>query len=105
MTQSFKHRQIPAGNPVANILVVVVGAIVIAVSFVLGIVAFVALVAALVVMVAVIAIRVWWLNRRLGKRAKGDDPGAPIPRSDPTVIEGEYRIVSGEGGRKPADRT
>ena len=46
MTQHFKHRQFPAGNPLANALVVVIGAIVIAVSLVLGVVAFVALASA-----------------------------------------------------------
>ena len=66
MTQQFRHRQFSAGNPLANALVVVVGAVVIGVSFVLGIVAFVALASAVLVLGAIIGVRVWWLNRKLG---------------------------------------
>ncbi len=63
MTQQLKQRQFPAGNPLANALVVVVGVLVIAVSFVLGLVA---LVATAIVLAAIIGVRVWWLKRKFG---------------------------------------
>jgi hypothetical protein len=103
VTQQFKHRQFPAGNPLANALVVVVGAIVIAVSFVLGIVAFVALATALVVMAAIIGVRVWWLNRRLGGRKGSHADRNGGSATGKTVIEGEYRVVGSDADRDQSD--
>jgi protein-S-isoprenylcysteine O-methyltransferase Ste14 len=103
MSQQFKNRQHPAGNPLANILVVIVGAIVIGVSFVLGIVALIALASALVVLAAVIGVRLWWLNRRIrrqrGHSAKTSSPSA----TNSAVIEGEYRVVDAGKDSKPSD--
>lgn len=97
MTRSFKHRQFPASNPLANALVVVVGVLVIAVSFVLGLVAFVALLAAAIVLAAIIGIRVWWLNRKLATGAKRRVKQAGDSASGAEIIEGEFRVV--EHGR------
>ncbi len=103
MTQQFKQRQFPAGNPLANALVVVVGAVVIAISFVLGVVAFVALATALMVMAAIIGVRIWWLNRRRGggqRRHAGQNDGSA---TDNALIEGEYRVVDTDGDRDRTD--
>jgi protein-S-isoprenylcysteine O-methyltransferase Ste14 len=99
VTQHFKHRQFPAGNPLANVLVVVVGAVVIAVSFVVGVVAFVALASAVLVMAAIIGVRVWWLNRQMGTRRKNhvNQKGASSSRTE--IIEGEYRVVGPDKDR------
>lgn len=99
MTQQFKHRQFPAGNPLANALVIVVGVLVIAVSFVLGIVALVALIAAAVVMAAIIGVRVWWLNRKLGARQKSHVNQQGESATASKIIEGEFRVVGPEKDR------
>jgi len=103
VTQQFKQRQFPAGNPLANVLVVIVGAIVIAVSFVLGVVAFVALASALVVMAAIIGVRLWWLNRRLGGGRSGNVKQNSANATGKAVIEGEYRVEGTDTDRDQAD--
>ncbi len=96
MTQQFRHRQFPAGNPLANALVVIIGAVVIGVLFVLGVVAFVALATAVLVMGAIIGVRVWWLNRKLGAQQK--DPMTQNGRSATgnEIIEGEFRVIGSD---------
>lgn len=74
-----------AGNPIANIFVIVVGILAISVSIILGFFAFVVLGSIVLIMAAIIGIRVWWLNRQLrGRKPAGG------------VIEGEYRVVADE---------
>lgn len=102
MTQQLKQRQFPAGNPLANALVVVVGVLVIAVSFVLGLVALVALVTAAIVLAAIIGVRVWWLKRKLGagQNYTANHNGESATGSE--IIEGEFRVV---GPGKDRDST
>ena len=64
MKYSSLNRGIPAGNPIANALVVIVGALAIGASIVLGFFAFVILGSVILVLGAIIALRVWWFNRR-----------------------------------------
>ncbi len=87
---STPNRGFPAGNPLANALVVIVGVLAIAASVVVGFVAFVVLASIIFVMAAIIGIRVWWFNRKLAKRG-----GAASSRSPQTggVIEGEYHVI------------
>jgi uncharacterized membrane protein YphA (DoxX/SURF4 family) len=99
VTQQFKHRQFPAGNPLANALVVVVGAIVIALSFVLGVVAFVALAGAVLVMAAIIGVRVWWLNRKFGAHQKNHVNQKGNSATGAEIIEGEFRVVGPDKDR------
>ena len=103
MTQQFKHRQFPAGNPQANALVVVVGAIVIAVSFVLGVVAFVALASAILVMAAIIGVRVWWLSRKVGARQKYHVNQKGGQATGTEIIEGEFRVIGPDKDRESSD--
>ena len=94
MKNSFSERGIPAGTPMANALVVLVGALVIAASVVLGFVAFVVLGSIVLVLGAIVGLRVWWFNRKLQRGAQGrakQDTGAPGG-----VIEGEYHVVKGD---------
>ena len=88
------HRSgIPAGNPIANAVVVIVGMLTIAVSIVLGFFAFVALGAIVLVTAAVIGLRAWWFNQKL--RRQGSAKPRPAGRGDqPGVIEGEYRVLN-----------
>lgn len=91
MKYTFSNRGIPAGNPIANVFVVLVGALVIGVFVVLGFVAFVVLGAIVAVLASVVGLRVWWFNRKLKNQ---------VPRSSNNeqmgsggVIEGEFRVV------------
>ncbi len=87
---SSPNRGFPAGNPLANVLVVIVGALAIAASIVVGFVAFVVLASIILIMAAIIGIRVWWLNRKLAKGGKVPGSG---PRQKGGVIEGEYHVI------------
>lgn len=86
------HRGFPAGNPIANALVVIVGVLVIAASLVLGFFAFVVLAALALVFAAVIGIRVWWFNRKLAKAARADRRSSESTEAT-HVIEGEFHVV------------
>lgn len=85
------QRGLPAGNPIANALVVIVGALAIGASVVLGFFAFVVLGSILLVLGAIIGLRVWWFNRKL-RRDLGGEPAAEL-RTRLDVIEGEYTVV------------
>lgn len=95
MNQQFRHRQFPAGNPLANALVVIVGGLAIGVAVVLGFVAFMALASILLVFGAIVGIRVWWMNRRLRRQQRGAGKGSTDSPNEVSVIEGEYRVVTG----------
>ncbi len=89
MRYSFVNRGFPAGNPIANALVIVVGALVIAASIVVGFFAFLALAAALLVMAAVVGIRLWWFNRKLARKPASGSGSGRVERT----IEGEYVVI------------
>lgn len=92
MTQGSTNQGFPAGNPIANVLVIIVGALAIGASIVLGFFAFVVLSCVILIMAAVIGIRLWWFKRNLPQAPPGSagpaDSGAPGG-----VIEGEYSVV------------
>jgi hypothetical protein len=88
------HRGIPVGNPIANALVVIVGALAIGASIVLGFVAFVVLGSIVLVLGAIISLRVWWFNRKLKQQAGTQPP--PSRAQGQRVIEGEYHVVKGD---------
>lgn len=91
MKYSSSNRGLPAGNPIANLFVVIAGALIIAVSVVLGFVAFVVLGSVIAIFAAVIGLRVWWFNRKLRKQGGGAPPNGRTQSS--TYIEGEYKVV------------
>ena len=64
----YKSRH-PRGNPIANALVVIVGALAIGASSCSGFFAFVVLGSIVLVLGAIIALRVWWFNRKLQKQS------------------------------------
>jgi len=94
MKYSSTNSGFPAGNPIANALVVIVGALAIGASLVLGFFAFVVLGSIILVLGSIVAIRVWWFNRKLAREAGKQPP----PQSQQTggVIEGEYHVVKGD---------
>ncbi len=93
MRNSSMKNSFPAGNPIANVLVVIAGALVIGASIVLGFFAFIALSGVVLVAAAIIGVRVWWLKRKIqaGQTAESSRQRKPPP---PGVIEGEYQVVS-----------
>ena len=93
----YKNRQLPAGNPLANAIVVVVGVLAIGLSLLLGVVVFVALASLFLVLAAIVGIRLWWARRKL-RKAGGQRSQAGID-----VIEGEFRVVSRELPRTSRD--
>ena len=100
MRYSYIKKDFPAGNPIANVLVIIAGALVIGISIVLGFVALVALSAVVLVSAAVIGIRVWWLNRKLRTRAAETAAASGSQaQGAPDVIEGEYRVVSDDSDK------
>jgi len=88
---SSSNRGLPAGNPIANIFVVLAGALIIAVSVVLGFVAFVVLGSIVAILAATIGIRLWWFNRKL--RKQGGSAQTTSQTQSSTYIEGEYSVV------------
>lgn len=98
MNANFRNRQLPGNSPLANVLVVIVGAIAIAVSFVIGVFAFVALAAAVLILGAIIGIRVWWLGVRPQNRQNRPRASESSDRQSPSdaVIEGEFHEIAGD---------
>ena len=100
MNQFSANRGFPAGNPIANALVIIVGSLVIGASLVLGFVAFLVLSCILIVLAAVVGIRMWWFRRKLRKSGvSASVHGAERRRAD-GVIEGEYHVVVEERERR-----
>lgn len=91
-------RKLPFGNPLANALVVLVGTLAVAASIVLGFIAFLVVGSLILMMAAIIGIRVWWFKRKLAKSAGSASGAAKRPES-PSVIEGEFRELSGSPDR------
>ena len=92
MGQYSARNGLPAGNPIANVLVVIAGALAIGVSIVLGFFAFVALSAIVLVTAAIIGVRVWWFKRKLQEGSPPDSASTERPTVH-GVIEGEYHEV------------
>ena len=99
MKYSSTNRGLPAGNPIANVFVVLVGALVIAASLVLGFFAFVILGSVVAVLASVVGLRIWWFNRKLrrGSAARGDT----ATKAADSVIEGEFHVIE---DRRDTDR-
>jgi membrane protein implicated in regulation of membrane protease activity len=93
LNYSSSNRGFPAGNPIANALVIVVGALAIGASLVLGFFAFLILTGLILIFASVVAVRVWWFRRKL-KTSRGPigRPRQPSTSKQP-VIEGEFRVV------------
>lgn len=93
MNQHFRNRQFPAGNPLANALVVIVGIIVISLSVALGFVVFVGIAGFMLIMAAVVSVRMWWLRRKFASQAGDRKRQRPGAADTVRVIEGEYQEI------------
>ena len=91
----------PAGNPLANLFVILAGALIIAGAVVLGFVAFVVLGTVIAILAATIGLRLWWFNRKLRKQGVGT--GQRPPPQNVTYIEGEYKVVDKDRDDSPRD--
>ena len=101
MIQHNKNRQFPASNPLANLLVIVVGALTIAISVVVGVVAFFALMGVVLCLALILGVRAWWINRRIstGQRQNTAKPAARKHESE--TIEGEFRVIAANDKKTP----
>ena len=93
MRQQFKRRQFTTSNPLANVLVVIVGIIVISLSLALGFVVFIGMAGFMLVMAVVISARAWWLSKRFGAPKGGEQTQDSARRETHRIIEGEYHEV------------
>jgi protein-S-isoprenylcysteine O-methyltransferase Ste14 len=103
LIRQTSNKPLFAGNPIANVLVVIVGALAIGAFIVLGVVAFVALGGILVIMAAILGIRLWWLDRKLGKKGGKTATQNRSAPGDHAVIEGEFRVVNADPDEKRSD--
>ena len=95
MKFSSVNRGFPAGNPIANIFVIIVGALAIGASIVLGFFAFVIVGSIVLIMASIIGLRVWWFNRKM--RGQMPPGGKSKSAAHGGVIEGEYQVVADDG--------
>lgn len=90
MNRKIRYGAMPAGNPITNVLMVVVGALAVGALIVLGIVAFLVVASIILVLAGIVGIRVWWHNRKLRKEFEAGGRSVPGVGRDTDVIEGEY---------------
>jgi len=98
---SSVNRGFPAGNPLANALVIIVGTLAIAASVVLGFFAFVVLGSVLVILAAIIGIRLWWFNRKMRRSPEFREATGRSRSGANETIEGEYHVVIEEPDETP----
>ena len=91
-SSSTKHG-LPAGNPLASLLVVIAGVVAIATAIVLGFFAFVVLSAIVLVAATLIGVRSWWRGRKGVPRRQHAKSGNCASNH---VIEGEYRVLDAD---------
>lgn len=92
MNRKIRYGHIPAGNPLANALMIVVGVLAVGAMFVLGLVAFLVVASIVLVLAGIVGIRIWWHNRKIHKEFyAGGKAGSA--GSDPQIIDGEYYTV------------
>ncbi len=94
------------GNPVANIITVVLGVLTLIAAAAFGFVLLVGFLVALTAFGSFIAARLWWLKRKLGKAGAEDYlrqrmGGSPPARTSGETIEADYEVIESERQRKP----
>ena len=93
MRYSSLERGFQAGNPIARVLVIIVGSLVIAASIVVGFFAFIIVGSLLLVLAAVVSIRLWWLRRKMVRDPAFRAQGSERAGATQQTIEGEYHVV------------
>ena len=92
MKYSSTNGGFPAGNPIANLFVIIVGALAIGASIILGFFAFVIIGSIVLIMASIIGLRVWWFKRKLQGQTKSGDARSQADAGG--VIEGEFKVVA-----------
>lgn len=100
MNRKIRYGALPAGNPLTNALMVIVGVLAVSAIIVLGIVAFLVVASIILVLAVIVAIRVWWHNRKLRKEFDAGGRSGPGDGGDIQIIEGEYHTVSTRSERE-----
>ena len=93
MNQQFRYRQFPAGNPLANILVVIAGILVISLALTVGFFVFLGVAGFVIFMGIVMSVRGWWYRRRFGSSRGQQGARETRVRETHQIIEGEYHEV------------
>jgi hypothetical protein len=98
LKRNIRFGNVSAGNPLANALMLVVGALAVGAAIVLGFFAFIVLSGIVLVLAAIVGIRLWWFSRKLNREAQrpsaGPSGSGDERASSGRVIEGEYTVVS-----------
>jgi len=103
LNRHTSNRYISTGNPIANVLVVIVGVLTIGAFIVLGVFAAVALSGVVLLMSTILAIRMWWLGRKLPAQPRRTTTHRQSGAADNTVIEGDYEVISADKGENRPD--
>ena len=96
MNRHTPYRHISTGNPIANVLVVIVGVLTIGAFIVLGVFAAVALSGVVLLMAAILGIRMWWLGRKLPAQRQTAPTRRQTGATDNNVIEGDFEVISAD---------
>ena len=83
-----------SGNPLAQILAVLVFAVVLVGAVFMGVIVLAALVGLGVIAFLAFKLRSWWLRR--GPRGGGSNGGGPGPAKGIRYIEGEYEVIDAD---------
>ncbi len=83
-----------SGNPLAQILSILVFGILLAVALVMGAVVIAVLIGLAVIAGVVLSIRGWWLRRKFRGRPPFDGGPQPPGPANARLIEGEYVVVN-----------
>lgn len=85
-----------SGNPLAQILSLLVLAAVAVVAVIMGAFVLLAFLGLAVIGFVAFAVRAWWLRRTLRRGPGGDGQGPPGPAKGARLIEGEYVVVEAD---------
>jgi membrane protein implicated in regulation of membrane protease activity len=86
-----------SGNPLAQILSLLVFGVLVAAAVIMGAVVLLAALGVALVAFMAFSVRVWWLRRKL-RRGPPDGPlgSGPVPRQGIRYIEAEYEVVDAD---------
>lgn len=101
VNQHSKNKRFPASNPLANLFVIVVGALTIAISVVVGVVAFFALMGVVICLALILGVRAWWINRKIRAERPKNTAQQGRATHESQTIEGEYRVVAAGKKKTP----
>jgi hypothetical protein len=90
----LRYRRFPAGNPVANALLAVVGTLAVGAAIVFGFFVFLFLAGLVLALVCIVGVRIWWVGRRLRKLNKTALKTRATGPGGQDIIEGEYHDVT-----------